>query len=177
MNNFSQNLSEERMNKYNEFGKLCNDFSESYVRLWISREPEYSNAKDKAERDDFVQRMFLKFGVAWDDSKSDFRTNIVSDRNFKNIIKDLLEQLNNEPENDNVIQQWSLVLSQNGYAVTADHFNNAYNNIQIFSYNLIFLINSCMFLDQEFPDNTITDSILKKAEEYFVQRRTRDSGR
>jgi hypothetical protein len=177
MNIFSQNLSGDRMNRYNEFGKLCNDFSDFYVKLWISREPEYINAADRAERDNFAQRMFIKFGSAWDNSKSHFRSNILSDRNFRNIVKDLLEQLNDDSENDNILSQWSILLNQNGYSATADDFNNVYNNIQIFSYNLIFLINSCMFLDQEFPDNNITNSILKKTEEHFNQIRARNSRR
>jgi hypothetical protein len=169
VNIFSQNLQGDRMIMYNEFGEICDAYSEFYVRLWVSREPEYINAKNNTERNNFARRMFLRYHAAWEKSKRDFRDRLINNEDFKNSIKNLLEQLNNQSKNGSILSQWTILLHESGYAVTADDYNNAYNNIELFGYNLIFLVNSCMLLDQEFPDNNIVDSILERTVEHFNQ--------
>jgi hypothetical protein len=169
VNCFSQNLPSDRVVIYNSFSRFCNEYLRWYSNLWISREREYYNAKGENERNEFVQEMRLRSNLAWEQSRSDFRNKVYNDNNFKNEVKLLLEQLNNTEHG--IMTEWNIILNRNGYSP------EGYNNIEQYHYNLLFLINSCMFLDQEFSDNNITDSIIEKVREHFDEIRSLNTNR
>jgi triacylglycerol lipase len=64
-----------------------------------------------------------------------------------------LEQLN---KGEDAILDWWRLLYENGYPL------EEYHTTERMAYNQEFLMNSCMFLDQEFPGNDITDSVIEK---------------
>ncbi|GHT72380.1 hypothetical protein FACS1894110_26760 [Spirochaetia bacterium] len=162
-NCFSQNLPRDRMRVYDDFSDFCIEHTERYVDVWISREKGYYNEKNENKRRQFAQEIWARFNSAWEKSRSDFRDKVYNAPQFKNDIKSLLEQLNNTENGVGILNDWNTLLSENGYS------QEGYNNIERFGYYMLFLINSCMFLDQEFSNNNITDSIIEKVKKNFVE--------
>jgi hypothetical protein len=147
---------------------ICNEYQSWYYNKWINDEWDFIGRNEKRKYNNsinkFGQEMTKMVLAAVEKSKTDFRINVDSNNNFKNEIKALLEQLNGT---DGTINDWSILLNDNGYSLT----KYGYNNIERFGYNLQFLINACMFLDQEFPNNDISDSIIEKAKRDMHQTR------
>jgi hypothetical protein len=149
------------MEIYIDFQDFIIDFQNWYCNKWVGVEWDFM---ERAERrkynnslNEFSQEMVRRIGVAIERSRSDFGNKVYTDDNFSNEIKSLMEQLN-VSEKTYTLTVWAGLLDENGYSLT----KYGYNNIERLCYELLFFINGCMFLDQEFPDNNISDSIIEK---------------
>ena len=165
---FSQNLPSDRMTYYIEFVNFSNDFNQWYTNLCITREPDYYNAKTGTERNNFAQSIIRRCGAAMESVNTYFRNNAYK-ADFKGKIKTLVEQLNTKETS--ILNEWLAILNENGYISTN------YNNIEKFMYCLQFLTNSCMLYDQEFPNNTITSSIVEKTKSNMNEIRGQNQSR
>ena len=154
---------EDRMARYYDFDDFSEDFQDWYYTMWISDEWEFMGIIAKIKYgnsiDKFRNKMMERVRSAIKRSENDFFYKVNSDNNFKNEIKTLLEQLD-AYEDSSPINDLNKLLNENGYSL--DKYS--YNNIERMAYKFVFFIYACMFLDHEFPDNNITDSVIDKME-------------
>ena len=158
---YSQILPDDRMAKYNDFQEFSTEFQYWYYARWINIEwgsmGRMARLKYRNNATEFGNEMMDRVHSAVERSRTDFRNKVFGDVNFKNDVKTLLEQLDSE-KNTSTITNWNILLSKSGYSV--DKYG--YNNIERMGYNFLFFANACMLLDQEFPGNSITDSVIEK---------------
>jgi hypothetical protein len=98
-NCFSQEISQERMVRYNTFAGNINNFLQFYFNMWVVNEREYERARNATARNTFVQNMSARANNAKDSATLFFERKLEHDlpsarTEFINDIKRMIERLN-----------------------------------------------------------------------------------
>jgi len=179
INAFSQDLPEERINKYNEFMDFIANWSNWYFNLWVSREWEamdskyYSGKFKKRQFNNstyiYLEKMTELYKAAVEKAKSDFNKRI-QDSDFTNDTKSIIERMY---KSEGLLADWTRTPFEE-YGFPLKKYN--YSNIEMTGYTITLFYNFCKYYDQKTNDYAVTDTMMERMKRNLREIRTGNGG-